>query len=81
MVIFSTGNKQVFSLPKAEILLSCRERGIQFLEVPYFGTQGLSNAALDEAIDERSLNTLKAIVDEFNAYAQQQVELDGSVAR
>jgi hypothetical protein len=71
MVIFSTGNKQIFSFPRAEVLAACRAKGIPFLEVPYFGTQGLSNAILDEAMDAESLRTLKAIMTQFHADTQQ----------
>lgn len=79
-VVFSTGNSPAYEFPRAEVKKACSERGIPFIELPYFATQGLPNVVLDESIRPKDVAVLQSIVDEFKEYSQHVASADAPSA-
>ncbi|MGX2032126.1 MULTISPECIES: hypothetical protein [Methylocaldum] len=75
-VIFSTGKSAVYEFSRTEVKKACSAKNIPFIEAPYFATQGLPNAVLDQSIEYKDSAIIRSIVNEFRAYTQQVAPAD-----
>ena len=66
-VVFSTGGADCFNVPRAMVQDHCDQRGIKFIEAPYFASRS-ANDQIDSAVSEADRAFLGAIVEEFRAH-------------
>lgn len=65
VVVFSTGPNKVFEFAREQVKLSCKEKGISFIDVPYFANPQLTNAVIDQSISIEQKKAIKSVIDAY----------------